>query len=183
MKRPDPSPDAVEQAAAFGPVRTLLWGLVLAVMLLLASSLALFMVPMESYAQPLPGHADHIHGHHAEQAPAEAAGGPWQADRALTEGIARLERAVDKAREQGNASDAVALSRTLESEVVLLIENCRLPPQADQALHGLLAELLDHAERLRSEGEVDRVLPALDKTLRDYRRLFIAPEEGPEHAH
>lgn len=159
-------------------IQPLLWGLMLAAMLMAASSLSLFMVVTDTYAAS-PGHAHEDHHQHA----APVGDGPWLADQTLADGMQRIEAAVGQARARGAAFDAAALSHLVQLEVVGLIENCQLAPEADAALHALLVPLLENAARLHEEGDKQAVLDALDNTLREYRNSFVAPVGETAHAH
>lgn len=163
-------------------LQPMIWGLVLAAMLTAASSLSLFMVVSESQAASMvDSHAGHA-GHGAEPQSQAAAKGPWLADAPLVAGMQRIQAAIAQASAGGDAFDSAALSHLLQLEVLSLIENCQLEPEADAALHALLVPLLENAARLHEEGDKQLVVAALQDTMREYQRSFVAPVER-SHAH
>jgi len=158
-------------------IQPLLWGLTVAGMLTAASSLSLFMVVADSHAAGASAdHAEHLH-----TAPAGA--GPWLADSSLINGMQRIETAVGEAHARGAAFDASALGSLVQGEVALLIENCRLEPAADAALHALLLPLLANAAKLGEGRETQAALAGLYDVLQEYRRSFVASAQEPGHAH
>ena len=77
---------------------------------------------------------------------------------------------------------ATSKKRAFE-HAALLIENCRLEPAADAALHALLLPLLDNAAMLKEGRETQAALAGLDAALQQYRRSFVAPAKESGHAH
>ena len=156
----------MNRATAMRTLQLLFWGLVCALLLALASSLSLSLVQA----------ADVRHAHASPAAQA----GPWVADPALQAGMQRVEQALQQAHAQ---LQPLALAGRLQQEVERMLAECRLEPQADAVLHGLLHRLLEQAEALRQGGEGAPILAQLDAVMVDYRHSFKSSQEGPGHAH
>ena len=125
---------------------------------------------------------DHA-GHHAPApaaTPAKPAPGKrWATDAPLRKGMAEIRAAVDALRhyEHGHLGpkDAATLATTVESQVAYLVANCKLEPQADAALHGIIARLLQGAAALKANPKDTAALATLRQALQDYPRQFDDP--------
>lgn len=119
------------------------------------------------------------HRHHGEGEPVllPAPATPWAADAALTEGMNRLHAAVANALSQPelDAAAAAHTAQQVEDGVAYLIANCRLEPEADAALHALIAGLLSGAAALREDPASETGLPRLQAMLEAYPRYFAQP--------
>lgn len=121
----------------------------------------------------------HDHGSAPAVTPKPAAGQKWQTDAPLRKGMSGIRAAVApqlKAVHDGRlgADEARATATKIETQVADIVANCKLDPQADAALHGVLATIGEGTDALAgrskltpSEG-VERVLAALD----EYGRHF-----------
>ena len=87
----------------------------------------------------------HGHGHGAEGGLQLNAGQKWQTDQPLREGMERIRGLVIVASPTGSASDMEALANGIQQQVDYLIANCKLAPAADEALHVMIADLLEGA--------------------------------------
>lgn len=161
-------------------IQPLFWGLTLAAMLTAASGLSLLLAVPDSQAAGLGGHA--AHAGTAPQAP-NPDSGPWLADAVLAASMQRIEAAVAQAAAAPGSQEAAALGRLLQEEVAGLIEDCRLAPDADAALHALLVPLLADAALLRAGGDTHAALSRLQGLLAQYRRDFSGSPEEVAHAH
>lgn len=155
-------------------IQPLAWGIAMASVLAMASSFALNFVVGTAHA------ANDGHAHHAEQAAAPAANGQWATDEALREGMTRLRNAVDKALPQDSAKPlsakaAIQLQKDVDAAVSHMIANCKLPGEADAALHRLLIDLLKGAEALSDEAERENGVERIVATLKQYPEVFAAP--------
>ena len=106
------------------PVRTL-------VALMLAASLGAA-APGPVGAQDHEGHAGALALNH---------GANWASDAPLRQGMATLRSAVEAPPRE--------LADVIEVQVAYIIENCRLPADADANLHLVIEQLIEGAERLR----------------------------------
>ena len=125
---------------------------------------------------------DHA-SHHAPPAAATAdkptPGQRWATDAPLRKGMAEIRAAVDALRhyEHGHLGPAQAttLATTVETQVAYLVANCKLEPQADAALHGIIARLLQGAAALKANPQDTAALATLRQALQDYPRQFDDP--------
>ncbi|TVO58515.1 hypothetical protein [Denitromonas halophila] len=127
--------------------------------------------------------------HHDASPPALTlnAGSKWQTDAPLREGMqhirARLELTLPAVHAgQASAAQYGALVEAVEQEVAGIVAHCKLPPDADAVLHGVIAELSQAADALRAApAETDqragviRLVTALDA----YGRHFDHPGWAP----
>lgn len=132
-------------------------------------------------AQGVDGHAVDRHDRHAPVADERIAKGPWATDAPLREGMQRIRAAVSAAlpdyrRHALKPVDATVLAAEIESSTTHLFANCRLEPDADTALHGLLAQLLQGAAALRRDPAADAGLPHVLTALEKYPQLFVDAE-------
>lgn len=130
-------------------------------------------------------HAQHDHGHGA--VPAASAGSTadvapaqrWQADAPLRKGMAGIRAAVDGLQhyEHGHMGpdQAVTLATQVQEQIAYLVANCRLEPQADAALHLIIARLGGSAQALKDDpADLSSIAPMRD-ALQDYSRQFADP--------
>ena len=131
----------------------------------------------------LPAAAQDHAGHHAPT-PAAATAKPtpgkrWATDAPLRKGMAEIRAAVDALRhyEHGHLGpkDAVTLATTVETQVAYVVANCKLEPQADAALHVIIARLLQGAAALKANPKDTAALATLRQALQDYPRQFDDP--------
>lgn len=129
-------------------------------------------------------HDSHAHdGHEGQHATLPDDGSKWETDEALRHGMTGIRDLVDAHRQQGG-EDYPGLARGVRSNVDHVIENCKLDPAADAALHVVLGEvfegiaLLDgeKGEHARSQG-VERITRALDQ----YGQYFDHPGWADSH--
>jgi len=153
------------------------WGVAMASIIALASNFALTMVVSSAQAATA-----HDHGHHAQPATAPSAvpGERWATDAALREGMTRIHEAVQRSIPANPAeplSDeaAATLQRDVEGATSYLIANCQLPEAADNALHGLLIDLLKGAEALSELDQREQGLQRIVETLERYPQMFAEP--------
>ncbi|MEZ5611499.1 MAG: hypothetical protein R3E45_13770 [Rhodocyclaceae bacterium] len=125
--------------------------------------------------------------HHDASPPALTlnAGSKWPTDAALREGMthirARLEQTLPAVHAgQASAAQYDGLGEAVEHEVAGIVAQCKLPPDADAMLHGVIAELSQAADTLRAAHDdrragVIRLVTALDA----YGRHFDHPGWTP----
>lgn len=85
-------------------------------------------------------------------------GSKWATDDPLRRGMSTIRSAMGGAADEIRNGTLPAarygqLADTVEAQVTDMIENCRLPPDADAQLHVVLAHILDGAERMRKPEE------------------------------
>lgn len=136
--------------------------------------------------------ADHAtqHSHDlSHHAPAELNPGkqPWATDAALREGMGRIRDAVAQTlASSGEArltqGAATALARSIDDDVAFLVAHCTLTPQADAALHVMLARLQHGAQALRTDPASPDAISGIHGVLQDYPRYFSHPGWVPLQA-
>jgi hypothetical protein len=103
----------------------------------------------------------HGHGHGTGEARLVLDHGrKWQTDAPLRKGMENI-RAVLATRQKPEA-----LAELVTAEAAYIVQNCKLPEDADAQLHLIIAELLAGADEMKGErgGEgVERVVKALDQ--------------------
>lgn len=72
---------------------------------------------------------------------------------------------------------AVLLANRVVERVHSIIEECTLPPDADQALHGIIAPLLVNGQALAKDPSRKDTIPAMEQAVAEYQRLFTPPAE------
>jgi hypothetical protein len=122
------------------------------------------------------------HGHDAA-APAKArleAGRKWATDAPLREGMSRIRALVEPqlaAAHAGKLSAAqyAALAGRIEAEVGGIVANCKLEPQADAALHAVIAEIGGGTDAMAGKAAQQRPAQGLvqvAKAVNDYAGQF-----------
>lgn len=117
------------------------------------------------------GPAEHDHGQHGNPELVLNDGKRWATDAALQKGMERIRDAVAPivsatAARPPSKDEATALSGAIKDQVQYLVENCKLEPKADAALHVLLNDFLQGADALvadpTSRPALERIVKALD---------------------
>lgn len=131
-------------------------------------------------ATPAPSADAHAkHAHEAPQSVAPPAGQRWATDAPLQDGMGRIRQAVTMLEhlEMGHVDpkQAPGLADQIQSAVNDMIANCKLAPDADAALHGLLVKFIAGADAVRT-GPVtlDKLKPMQD-ALAQYPTQFDDP--------
>lgn len=158
-------PDTAQGASVMRHRKT---GFVLAAMLLVASFSSL---------------AQHEHGHEAAAAAAPLAGPgeKWATDAPLRSGMEQIRRliAVPQATVvAGNAlppAEARQLAEGVRYQIDELIRNCKLEPVADEALHLLIADMLQGVAELSGEPPSALGLARIQNAINQYPRYFSHP--------
>jgi hypothetical protein len=118
-------------------------------------------------------------GHHPTTPAQPGAGKRWPADAPLRTGMAEIRRAIDALPDDGNrpigSEQAATLATQVERQVAYLVANCKLEPQADAALHAILARLLQGTAALKSDPNDRAALAMLRQALQEYPRQFDDP--------
>jgi hypothetical protein len=84
---------------------------------------------------------------------------------------------IQPAYEQGRlaADSAEALAAAVEADVRYMVENCRLEPEPDAALHALIGRLMSAAGAVRRDPGSPEGVPQLAAVLHDYGATFDHP--------
>lgn len=136
----------------------------------------------------LPAQAQHDHAAHAHAtAPVPAPATRWETDAALRDGMGRIRAALDELRhhEMGHMGEAIAKDRAGEVEraVADIFAKCKLTPERDAVLHGMLMPLLVAAGRLKADSQEVAEVAAMRRAVAGYPRYFDDPSwTADDHA-
>lgn len=122
-------------------------------------------------------HAPAAHG--VATSPVPRAGQRWSTDAALRDGMVRIRQAVGGLDhlQHGHGSPALVpvLADQIQAAVNDMIASCRLAPDADAALHGLLVKFIAGAQAVRSGPVTADALRPMQDALAQYPVLFDDP--------
>ena len=134
-----------------------------------------------AFAGPAAAAGDaHEHGHGAGEARLVLDHGrKWQTDAPLRQGMENIRAAVARDVKAIHADKATpkqyeALADKVSGEVAYIVQNCKLPEDADAQLHLVIAELLAGADAMKADHRregVERVVNALNR----YGEFFNHP--------
>lgn len=125
-----------------------------------------------------PDHDAHAGGnaHAAPELPAT----PWPSDPPLREGMRRMHRAVQALthaeHDHLDAAQATAAAQHVQDAASYMIANCKLAPEPDAALHGVLSTLLAGAAAIKADPTDTTPVAAMREALALYPRMFEDPE-------
>lgn len=127
-------------------------------------------------APPMRAQAQHSHQHPAPAAAQAAPAQRWASDAPLRTGMAEIRTAVAALQhyERGHMGQeqAVELATQIQQQIAYLVANCKLEPQADAALHEIIAELGASAQALKDDPFDLSVIPPMRQALQHYPRQF-----------
>ncbi len=126
------------------------------------------------------------HAHGPGAAPAKLQldhGKKWATDAALRRGMEAIRGSVHGApapRHKGAAKpgDYAELGKRVEAEVGRIVQECKLPPEADAQLHLVVAELVAGADAMKGakDAKAGRAgLVKVDGALKSYAKYFDHP--------
>lgn len=124
------------------------------------------------------------HEHHAPPATAvqEAPAQRYATDAPLRAGMHGIRAAVAGLGhyEMGHMGpeQAATLAAQVQAHVRDIIANCKLPPEADAALHRIIVPLMTNAAALEADPKKLESIAPMRAALADYARLFDDPEFG-----
>ncbi|TWI12509.1 DnrO protein [Aerolutibacter ruishenii] len=137
---------------------------------------------------PADAHAHHgqdkaaAHDHHGQEsaaAPVPPVGQRWATDAPLQDGMGRIRQAVTMLEhmEMGHVDpkQVPAFADQIQSAVNDMIANCKLEPDADAALHGLLVKFIAGADAVRTGPVTLDTLKPMQDALAQYPTQFDDP--------
>ncbi|WP_424680915.1 DnrO protein [Frateuria sp. YIM B11624] len=132
--------------------------------------------------------AQHDHAAHAHVAqPVPPPSERWAADAVLRDGMGRIHTALEELRhyEMGHMDATMALDRVglIEQAATDIFARCKLAPEQDAVLHGMLVPLLGAAQKLKADPQDMAQVQAMRKTVADYPRYFGDPGWAAPAAH
>jgi hypothetical protein len=122
----------------------------------------------------------HEHGHAAGEAKLVLDHGKkWQTDAPLRQGMGNIRAVVARDVKAIHADKATpkqyqALADKVKGEVAYIVQNCKLPEDADAQLHLVIAELLAGAEAMKGEHPREGA-EQVAKALNQYGQFFSHP--------
>src|SRR5688572_27129856 len=95
------------------------------------------------------------HSQHHKTAPEDPATARYPSDEPLRQGMRNIRAAVEGLGHyesgHGTPAEAVRLAGEVEANVRFIIANCKLPPEADAALHSIIVPLMQNAGTLKKD--------------------------------
>lgn len=143
---------------------------------------ALAVVAMLALLPAFPLQAQHAHaGHDAHAQHADATATPaqrWASDASLRDGMRRIRQTVQVLDhyEHGHmdATQARNTAKLIDEAINDMIASCKLKPDADAALHGLLVKFIAGAKAVRESEQVPAAAIAdMRAALARYPQLFV----------
>ena len=132
------------------------------------------LLPATALAQHA-GHGDHA-AHATHEASAPASGQRYASDAPLRKGMGEIRGAVAALGhyEHGhmNQQQALATVGIIERSIGDIVANCKLEPEADHALHGVLAKLGRGIAAIKADPNDKSALVPLREAVADYSKLF-----------
>lgn len=125
--------------------------------------------------EPVVQESHDAHASHDAAATAPPDGDRWPTDEALRTGMSRIDAAVERTRamtQPVTREQTQELARAVEENVSYIIENCRLPPEPDAALHVLIGRMMAAVGELKRDAPADAAVNELVRVLQDYRGAF-----------
>lgn len=104
----------------------------------------------------------------------------WATDAPLREGMTGIAEAVAKAQAAERAGafgrdEARVLASRIDERFSYMLVNCKLEPEADAALHALVARLITAARQLEVDPDAPGAMEQLHELLALYPRYFDHP--------
>lgn len=145
----------------------------------------------------LPAIAQHNHDEHESHAattsPIAIPAQRYATDAPLREGMSRIHGALDELAhyEMGHMPQSMAVERvdTIKAATDSIFANCKLAPEADAALHGMLVPLLNGIQAFQKDPADTSTIDAMRNAVADYPRVFDVPDwriesdADSDHAH
>jgi hypothetical protein len=125
------------------------------------------------------------HGNHPHSAavPGHSGGAEpqlWETDAPLREGMRNIRAALHGLEAGGvdglTSSEVGDFSAGIDKQVAFMINNCKLQPQADAALHTIIADFVAAAASLKSNPTDTGPFASMHAALQRYARQFNDPE-------
>lgn len=137
-------------------------------------------VDQDAADQHMHEEAQHVTDEHVDHAAAVALPTPpttpWASDAPLREGMRRMHQAIGALEhaEHGHldASQATAAAQRVQEAANFMFANCKLAPEPDAALHGVLAALLSGAAAIKADPGDTSPVASMREAVALYPRMF-----------
>lgn len=113
----------------------------------------------------------HHHDHGAHHLKLDH-GRKWATDAPLRRGMERIRTLRAALSPQADTAELQAFAKGIEEQIEYLIENCKLPQEADETLHVVIGELQDGTGFLTTKGDPAHGLEVIDQALHAYAEHF-----------
>lgn len=127
-------------------------------------------------------HDDHHH-HAAHDGPAVKnlelnKGKKWETDAPLRKSMSAIRDELAKAWKPTHdgtytAAQWAELAKRIETQIGLIVANCRLPPDADAQLHYVIADIAGGATAMKADKDQMNGLIAVFRALNAYPKYFV----------
>lgn len=101
---------------------------------------------------------------------------PWSSDAPLREGMRRMYQAVTALghaeHDHLDAAQTTAVAQQVQEAANFMFANCKLPPEPDAALHGLLATLVSGAGAIKANPADNSPVASMREAVALYPRIF-----------
>lgn len=101
---------------------------------------------------------------------------PWPSDAPLREGMRRMHQAVvalgHAERGHLDATQTIAAAQQVQDAANFMFTNCKLTPEPDAALHGVLATLMSGAAALKAKPADTSPVASMREAVALYPRMF-----------
>lgn len=132
--------------------------------------------------------AGHDHGHAATAAKPLPAGKRWTTDAPLRDSMTQIRQSLESKldaihKNKLPADEYKALAEHTDKQIANIVANCKLPPDADAALHGIIAQIGEGTEAMAGKSKLEPREGAIKivKALDEYGRTFDHPRWKPLH--
>lgn len=132
--------------------------------------------------------AQHDHAAHAHvAAPVPPPARPWATDATLRVDMGQIHLVLEQLRhyEMGHMDATLALDRVsvIEESAADIFAKCKLAPEQDAVLHGMLVPLLAAVQKFKADPADMHQLSAMREAVARYPHYFEAPDWTAETAH
>lgn len=132
-------------------------------------------------------HAHEHAGHAQAAAPVPPPAQPWAADATQAADMGEIHTALEQLRhyEMGHMDAALAKDRVgaIEDAAADIFAKCKLAPEQDAVLHGMLVPLLAAAQKFEADPRDLSQLQAMRVAVAEYPRYFEAPDWAAPSGH
>ncbi len=135
-------------------------------------ALGFIMGPLGLAAEP--------HSHSEMTAPVQLRldhGKKWQTDQALRQGMNEIHTAMEKSltpihKKTFTPAQYETLAERIQGQIDYVVENCKLPEEADQQLHIVLERIIDGVTEMKAKTGREQGAVKIVEALGQYRKYF-----------
>ncbi len=143
-------------------------------------SLRTLTIAVLGFIMSSPGFAAESHSHSGTSAPVQLQldhGKKWQTDHALRRGMSEIHTVMEKSlpvihEKAFTSAQYEAVAEHIQKQIDYVVENCKLPEEADQQLHLVLEQIIDGVADMKADTGRDRGAEKIVTALGQYREYF-----------